>query len=480
LNSGVTIFAATNVNTGTEFYRTDGTEDGTFLLKDINPGKGSSTRFEFYPGFDYAVFLGFNAFNNKLYFAATNGTNAAVLHSTDGSTANTTAIKVLINEPDTFLWPFVFLPDAIRFNNKFFFPLTDGGTTGEIWQTDGTPAGTVVFKSYPIPWTGYMPFLFINYYAAELDPNPSLFQGNKFFFSASTAANGNELYLSDGTDAGTAMVKDIYPLDSNGIEAASYLFTSGPMFFAADNGIVGNELWKTDGTAEGTVLVKDIRTGPGDSDPFMMLINNNKIFFSANDGDDPTKTDLFVVDGNFKPLPLSMGAISVAWNQQDAVLNWQTLQEENTSHFTIQRSMDAVHYTDLATVRAAGRSVGKINYTYSDKNAAAFNQTLYYRVVCSSKDGSRDYSRIVNLNAAKGKWQVSIAGNQPGGKKQLQVQNASDEVFVQLYDISGKQLWQTRQAAAAHAIISLPNLNAGTYYIVISMGNEKQQLKLIQ
>jgi len=41
-------------------------------------------------------------------------------------------------------------------------------------------------------------------------------------------------------------------------------------------------------------------------------------------------------------------------------------------------------------------------------------------------------------------------------------------------------LWQTRQAAAAHAIISLPNLNAGTYYIVISMGSEKQQLKLIQ
>jgi hypothetical protein len=100
--------------------------------------------------------------------------------------------------------------------------------------------------------------------------------------------------------------------------------------------------------------------------------------------------------------------------------------------------------------------------------------------VCTNADGSRAYSRIVNLNTAKGKWQVSMAGNQPGGKKQLQVQNATSDILVQLFDISGKQLWQTKQAAAANAIINLPNLNAGSYYLVITMGNEKQQIKLIQ
>jgi ELWxxDGT repeat protein len=475
LNSAVTIFAATNASTGTEFYRTDGTEAGTFLLKDVNPGTGSAIFTDWYGNL---YFLGYHAFNNKAYFNVTDGTNEAVLYSTDGTTANTTAIKVLISEGDGFSIPEILLPDAIRLNNKFYFPLTDG-YLGQIWETDGTPAGTTLFKSNALPWTGLMPFLFVNYYSTGFDPNESLFQGNKFFFSFSDDAAGNELYLSDGTRAGTALVKDINIGTGNGIEMFSYLFTSGPLFFAANNGAMGNELWKTDGTAAGTLLVKDINLSGG-SDPFMMLINNNKIFFSANDGDNPTQKDLYVVDGNFNPLPLSMGAISVAWSQQDAVLNWQTWQEENTSHFTIQRSMDAVHFTDLATVRAAGRSLGKINYTYSDKNAAAFNQTLYYRVVCISKDGSRDYSRIVNLNSAKGKWQISIAGNQPGGKKQLQVLNASDEIFVQLYDINGKQLWQTRQAAAAHAIISLPNLNAGSYYVVISMGNEKQQLKLIQ
>ena len=91
------------------------------------------------------------------------------------------------------------------------------------------------------------------------------------FFIANDDPTGNELWKSDGTAAGTVLVKDIYP----GPEGSRSVFltdVNGTLFFRADDGITGNELWKSYGTAAGTVLVKDIWPGtvgpnPASSDP---------------------------------------------------------------------------------------------------------------------------------------------------------------------------------------------------------------------
>ena len=83
------------------------------------------------------------------------------------------------------------------------------------------------------------------------------------FFAADDKVNGTELWKTDGTTAGTVMVKNINP-------AGSGIFTGGTrkivtmggnVYFSADDGSNGKELWKSDGTAAGTVLVKDIQPG---------------------------------------------------------------------------------------------------------------------------------------------------------------------------------------------------------------------------
>src|SRR5262249_54185657 len=80
-----------------------------------------------------------------------------------------------------------------------------------------------------------------------------------------------ELWKSDGTAAGTVMVKDIIPggAGSNPGGAYGYIFTNvnGTLYFSADDGAHGQELWKSDGTAAGTVLVADINPGSGFSNP---------------------------------------------------------------------------------------------------------------------------------------------------------------------------------------------------------------------
>ena len=75
---GTICFLLPKVRTsGDELYITDGTLEGTKLVKDINPGSGDASP-------RYLVSL-----NDKLYFQADNGTDGVELWESDGTEAGT-------------------------------------------------------------------------------------------------------------------------------------------------------------------------------------------------------------------------------------------------------------------------------------------------------------------------------------------------------------------------------------------------------
>ena len=114
-----------------------------------------------------------------------------------------------------------------------FFGADDGTTGRELWKSAGTDAGTVVVKDIrPGPSSSFP------------DQATSLTDvGGALFFTASDGTTGFELWESDGTAAGTVQVKDIWP-GPLGSFPFSLTDVGGTLFFSASDGTNGLELWK--------------------------------------------------------------------------------------------------------------------------------------------------------------------------------------------------------------------------------------------
>ncbi len=139
----------------------------------------------------------------------------------------------------------------VGLNGTLFFIADDGTNGEELWKSDGTMAGTALVK--------------------DVNPGPDgstigslTVAGQELFFVADDGINGEELWKSDGTTAGTVLVKEI-TLGPSGTTIDALAALGQNLFFVADNGTNGSELWTSDGTEAGTVLLKDINPGPADS-----------------------------------------------------------------------------------------------------------------------------------------------------------------------------------------------------------------------
>ncbi|HEY0977980.1 MAG TPA: ELWxxDGT repeat protein, partial [Flavobacteriales bacterium] len=108
--------------------------------------------------------------------------------------------------------------------------------------------------------------------------------GDRLFFTAYTPDEGWELWVTDGTLAGSHLVKDINPGAAHGTDFGNHLTAvGGTLFFMARDAEHGRELWRSDGTEAGTVMVADIWSGPNESIPTKLFALGDVVVFTAED-----------------------------------------------------------------------------------------------------------------------------------------------------------------------------------------------------
>lgn len=165
---------------------------------------------------------------------------------------------------------------GVRAGSLAYYVADDGVHGRELWRTDGTAAGTFLLRD-------------IAPGAASSGADNLTPVGGVLFFTANDPATGVEIWKTDGTVAGTVLVVDLEP-GTAGSNPLSLTAVGAQLWFTATYGDAvtgrGRELYRTDGTAAGTVLVADVRPGPlgGLGSDATLAVLGGSVVFPATDG----------------------------------------------------------------------------------------------------------------------------------------------------------------------------------------------------
>jgi ELWxxDGT repeat protein len=333
-------FAADDGLSGSELWRTDGTAAGTRRVVDLCPGRCGSQP------------SGPVRFDGQLYFYAADGPlPASRFWRSDGTAAGTRPA-----EKDGIPGrPYRGAVTAVL-GGETFFLMTEARHGTELWKTRGGLAEAVLVKDIlPGPDNGVFEIWGTS--------------GGRVVLLANDGLHGFEVWSSDGTAAGTRMVRDLNPRNS-GVP----IFTVGDtiaglgnhFYFRGDDGVGGAELWRTDGTPAGTTLVRDLVPGRFGAFPFGLLRAGRLVYFVAADGRGGTtlwRTDgttvgtrrLELADGAFptqEMVTLGRLVIFTAVDERHGQEIWRTDGTPKGTYRLADVAPGALHGTPIGLVRA--------------------------------------------------------------------------------------------------------------------------------
>lgn len=331
--NGKLLFTANDAVHGNELWLSDGTNAGTVLFHDFNTGGESSN--PLYAGTET---------QQLLISCLINTTKQTQFWITDGSIPGTSFLKEMRSGTANSIGLYF---NWINANNRLFmFPANNGVTGLELWRTDGTETGTYILPEI-FPGNNELgtyinlltnindktlfqvsgPYTRNELWAISGEANNTNKIKDLILSSAQINAAGNfallgaanssgyELWITDGTEAGTIMLKDINTAAYASSYPNQFTYSNGVTFFAATDSSNYRNLWKTNGTANGTVRVKKIKqteslttTGIGENGESLFVDVNGTLFFTANDGlhgmelwkSDGTESGTFMIKDIFK------------------------------------------------------------------------------------------------------------------------------------------------------------------------------------
>ena len=305
--------------------------------------------------------------------------------------------------------------------------------------------------------------------------------------SSPAISSGTHTAISDPDDVELvgAVIELINPL--NGTDEGLVLTMSAPDLAAL--GITA-----TPGVDEHTITLSGLASLADYTTVIQSIVYSNQagspdlsdrlVEVSVDDGGAWSNVAQTVISMSAPSFPVEWLSFEAKWEGQNASLSWATGSESQSDYFSVERSTDAVAFTQVGTVAAQGNSTTRSDYQFTDP-AAGNNATLYYRLRQVDIDGAFSYSNTVELSSpgAGSQWQLSVYPNPANDIINVEYSGpqTSTGTTVRVMDLQGRTIQTIALPAPGAAVqVNVSGWPAGTYLLTVGEGGQSVSKRLVK
>ncbi len=167
-------------------------------------------------------------------------------------------------------------------------------------------------------------------------------------------------------------------------------------------------------------------------------------------------------------LPLTLNSFTVTRDNKTVLVNWNTSNEINMDHFTVERSADGRNFTSLGNIPSNNQSTA--SYSFRDYSPLAGHS--YYRLRMEEISGNAKYSRVALISFNKSDL-VTLSPSPWTRGNNLFISNPTHEqLAIQFYTSGGQMIGETSTSSGQ---VNMPALG-GTRGIIFFKVTDKNNL----
>ncbi|BAT51098.1 unknown protein [Nostoc sp. NIES-3756] len=343
------------------------------------------------------------ALGSTLYFTANDGSNGVQLWSSNGTT----------NTRLTSINPSGFNPANLTvYNNKLYFTANDGTTGTELWVYDGQNVQRISD---------------INPNAGSSNPANLTVAGNNLFFTADNGT-GRQLWGYNNTTGFTQLNSFSGGSISN---PANLTNLNGQLYFTAYNPTFGNELWTSNGTQAGTQVI-DVRVGGLSSSPGNLTAAGSRLYFTATDS--INGTEVWKYEAGQASLVKDVTPGNNGFGPDNLIAVGSNLYFVTDSNNDFQQELWKTDGTSGGTIQVSGSITGVGGFNFK-----AIADTLYFTAYSAANGLELWKSDNSGTALVKDIW----VGSEPNSSLPTSLVNFNGSLYFAASDGTSRELWSS-------------------------------------